>query len=137
MNEKPQCIFHVCFSNRYVARSQFAIQEGDQSLPFVGGGWNAHEPADEIINDLIRILQALIEDHACEIDLCRRPWNGFDSLDRHLPAAETAVACVEVLIAVGQHVRFRQCFGRASFRHRRGGNIQACADFIRHNTDVL
>jgi hypothetical protein len=32
----------------------------------------------------------------------------FDPFDRHLPAAEAAVACVEVFIPVGEHIRFGQ-----------------------------
>ena len=110
----------------------------DQHPASVIAGRHAHEPVNEIVNDLGRVLEPGIAHHLSKVDSRGVAWNRLDLLDRHLPPAERAVARVEVFIAVGQLVGFRDDGALAGAgRRRRRCDVQTLPNPIGHAPNLL
>ncbi len=104
---KPERLFHIRLRHGDLRGAQILIQENDQTLARLLVWRYAHKAVNQIIDNLCGVLELGVQHHAGQIDLRKVAQNGLDSLDGHLRAPETAIARVEILIAVGVLVRLR------------------------------
>ena len=97
---------------------------------------DAHEAANQVIDHLRGVLRILRQHHLGQMQLRGVARNRLHAFEGQLRAAETAVAGVEVLVAIGGHVGFGHLAG-LGVGVGGGGDVHALADAVGHAADFF